>query len=64
MPSLPDLPQKPRGKEKSKALRQSVNSHIEQLANAVDSVRASEEFTAYLGAPGPGQWFPPGRPGT
>ena len=48
MPSLTDSPPKPRGKEKSKALRQSVNLHIEQLASAVDTVRASEEFTAFL----------------
>ena len=48
MPSLTEVSPKPSGKEKSKALRQSVNLHIEQLASAVDTVRASEEFTAYL----------------
>ena len=35
-------------RERAKALRASIDDQIETLANAVDAVRASETFKAYL----------------
>ena len=35
-------------RERAKALRESIDARVESLANAVDAVRASETFKAYL----------------
>ena len=44
MPTVP----KPTGKDKAQALRKRIDERIETLAKAVDDVRASETFKAYL----------------
>ncbi len=50
MASLPDPPTNRNGKSKDKAkrLRQAIDDRVEQLAKAVDAVRASEMFRQYL----------------
>ncbi len=50
MASLTDSPARRNGKskDKAKALRQTIDDRLEQLAKAVDDVRASELFRQYL----------------
>ena len=40
-----------KSKEKAKALRKRIDDSIDTLAKAVDEVRASETFKAYLDVP-------------
>ncbi len=50
MASLPDSPARRNGKssDKAKVLRKTIDDRLEQLAKAVDDVRASELFKQYL----------------
>ncbi len=48
MASLPESPRKPSGKDKAKALRTRIDDDVESLAKAVDAVRASDTFKAFL----------------
>ncbi len=48
MTSLPDPSGKTSTKEKANALRQRIDASLDTLAKAVDEVRASETFKAYL----------------
>ena len=50
MASLAESPPNRNGKsnDKAKALRQTIDDRLEQLAKAVDDVRASELFRQYL----------------
>ncbi len=50
MPSLAESPTRRNGnsKDRARVLRQTIDDRLEQLAKAVDDVRASELFRKYL----------------